>query len=327
MSDRPQGPTVPEGALHTWLSTRGNARIEAARVAANALLYDYPYSGERLSRIDLGRLAVALRIKLQRRASVSGEARLIPTDRGFVILYSRPRGSGHRYRTSIAHEIAHTLFYSRGHPPRRIIPWSQAEEHFCFDTARMILAPQWLLSSLGIFEMEDVMAALDALVRSVGVSWPVASRLLLVDHAHFVGVSARWTCEIDSGLWRLVRSSAVATDRLTRTERQHLHGLARRWLQSREPEPQVAGRVSPSGSMAFVAVTVPNQKLEHRNLRSTLEAVDVQLSFADSGGIDRGPATSYGGPETNQLAPGSASPTIHRFASTNGQSRELESIR
>src|SRR5229473_1795438 len=260
MKDRSQGPTVPEGTLHTWLSTRGNARIEAARLAANALLYDYPYSGERSSRIDLERLAVALRSKLQRRASVSGEARLIPTDRGFVILYSRPAGSGHRYRTSIAHEMAHTLFYSRGYPPTRIIPWSQAEEHFCFDVARMILAPHWLLSSLGIFEMEDVMGALDALVRNVGVSWPVASRLLLADHAHFEGVSARWKCETDTGIWRLDRSSAVATDRLTRTERQRLHELARRWLQGGEPEPQVAGRISPSGSVAFVAVTVPNQK-------------------------------------------------------------------
>src|SRR5258708_16515337 len=146
MKDRSQGPTVPEGAIHNWLSTQGSARVEAACLAANALLYHYPYSGERLSRIDLGRLAVALGIKLQRRAKVSGEARLIPTDRGFVILYSQPAGSGYRFRTSIAHEMAHTLFYSRGHPPRRIVPWSQAEEHFCFDVARMILAPHWLLS-------------------------------------------------------------------------------------------------------------------------------------------------------------------------------------
>lgn len=327
MKDRSQGPTVPEGAILTWLSTRGNARIEAARLAANALLYDYPYSGERLSRIDLGRLAVALRIKLKRRVSVSGEARLIPTDRGFVILYSRPPGSGHRYRTSIAHEMAHTLFYSREHPPTRIIPWSQAEEHFCFDVARMILAPQWLLSSLGIFEMEDVMAALDVLVRSVGVSWPVASRLLLADHAHFVGVSARWTCETDTGIWRLDRSSAAATDRLTRTERQHLHGLARRWLQSGEPEPQVAGRISPSGSVAFVTVTVLNQKVARRSFRSALEAVDVQLSFADSDATEPGAKAGSAGAEAEQLTTASASSRIERFATTNGQSPELGPIR
>ncbi len=42
-------------------------------------------------------------------------------------------------RFRVAHELAHTLFYSETAPPRRAIPASRAEEDFCDAFARALL--------------------------------------------------------------------------------------------------------------------------------------------------------------------------------------------
>lgn len=41
----------------------------------------------------------------------------------------------------IAHELGHTLFYDRGAPPRRLVPYQVAEESFCDDFAACLLVP------------------------------------------------------------------------------------------------------------------------------------------------------------------------------------------
>lgn len=46
------------------------------------------------------------------------------------------------WRWRLGHELAHTLFYRPGRPPRRRRPWSSAEEDFCDAVADELLVPQ-----------------------------------------------------------------------------------------------------------------------------------------------------------------------------------------
>lgn len=92
-------------------------------------------------------------------ASIGGvRALLIPLRRGGFTLVVDPDPSPDELKRGvppnvirawrIAHELAHTFFYSLGSPPRRRIPLSDAEEHFC-DAVASALVPSWRCSRLG----------------------------------------------------------------------------------------------------------------------------------------------------------------------------------
>lgn len=56
---------------------------------------------------------------------------------------ARARTARHRRRFRIAHELGHTLFFTRrrGYGPRRACPWVATEEDWCDEFARRLLVP------------------------------------------------------------------------------------------------------------------------------------------------------------------------------------------
>jgi hypothetical protein len=69
-------------------------------------------------------------------------------------------------RWRLAHELAHTLFYRPGRPPRRRRPWERAEEAFCDAVADELLAPRALVATR---------SDQDAVVTALELEVPVAA--------------------------------------------------------------------------------------------------------------------------------------------------------
>lgn len=104
------------------------------------------------TRVDLDGICKASSIDVEVRAmeNTTIESLLIPSmSGGFSVIVREQaiRGystsnTAHRLRFRVAHEIAHSLFYDDGFPPRRAIRHSPEEELFCDEFARALLVPQ-----------------------------------------------------------------------------------------------------------------------------------------------------------------------------------------
>jgi hypothetical protein len=240
-----------------WLRASGDELRLAVKHAALLLLEGYRHKWANLAPVELHRLAWSLETQISREPKVEGGARLMPVPGGFVVLIDNNLPVA-KCRTSIAHELVHTLFYSREtRIPTRLFKMTPKEEHFCFDVGRRILAPDWLLVDLGLTEMQDAKAIFASLTRKLGLSKPVAARVMLEDYMLARGVAARWAHR--NGQWDLVRGNVYASPSLSRNERQFLRGVAKQWLEKKtkvEEEYRVFGTFEQSGDSAFVLVQV-----------------------------------------------------------------------
>jgi hypothetical protein len=229
-----------------WLETRGAARLRAAAEAAEQVLAKYPRSSSSADYVDLGLLSRSLNVHVRWLPRVSGRARLVPRKDGFTA-YAESYGSvrsasatwNHpRARMDLAHELAHTLFYSWTEDvPTRQVPVSSDEEHFCFDAARRILAPEWLITSLSK-STRDIGNLYDLLSLRGRISRPTAARLLLSDYGLAQGVAGRW--RRDGREWRLERGTAIASSNLSASERQTFRAQALRYLNEEPVSPGYA---------------------------------------------------------------------------------------
>jgi len=95
----------------------------------------------------------------------------------------REEVSRHRRRFTIAHELAHTLFYWRGgSAPERVAKDSAAQEIFCDALASALLVPPAAAEAMSLHP-ESVIA----LHRAYDVSIEVAARALVHAHRESVG--------------------------------------------------------------------------------------------------------------------------------------------
>ena len=162
-----------------------------------------------------------------------------------------------KYRTTVAHELVHTLFYStKGAIPNRILDSSDAEERFCFDVGRRILAPEWHIRALGLPDLTEAVAKFDKLTGTLQLSRPVAARVLLEDYCLARGIAGEW--ELSDGTWRLRKGKSFASPALKEAERKPLREMARDLLQHGRhagPEFSVAVYHNRTDNSAFVLVT------------------------------------------------------------------------
>ena len=136
----------PNGTLSRWLTSRhGFTTDQLAEEVAATLCVG---SGQRIP-VDIHSLAKTLGVKRYRRAAMSEAGRLATEPGGFVIELAQRR-SGHSHslskseRFTVAHELAHTVFFSKDPPsPRRVAPRFDAseEELFCNMVASALLMP------------------------------------------------------------------------------------------------------------------------------------------------------------------------------------------
>ncbi len=240
--------------LH-WLDTHGKAREHAVEQAASLFVEGYLRRYSRIIPPELHRLSALASAKVAYVDGLPGGARLVPVLDGFQILVDsglKPQ----RARTAIAHELIHTLFYSKEERiPTRLVRATEAEEHFCFDVARRVLAPLRMVKFAGIPDLPSDADKFHALVKTFKLSRQVAARLLLQDYGLASGVAAVWTHS--SGGWEMRRGNCFASPELPRPERARLHGVARAWLRKEEFDEQmsVTGSLDASGLTGFVLVT------------------------------------------------------------------------
>jgi len=241
-----------------WLAAHGAARRKAVEEAASLLLAVYNDKWPRRVPTDLYGLADSLDVRIKHVSRLEGYGRLIPMSGGFLVLIDQDliyNGElSAKGRTTIGHELGHTLFYSRdGVTPRRLIEATKAEEHFCFDVARSLLAPRWMLEATKVTTLNDPRAIFDKLVDRLWLSRPVAASVMLADYQLVTGVAGRWTRS--SGVWELGRGQAYASPTLDKKRRGILREKARRWLVdgARPQEAEgVFGSMEASGQNAFV---------------------------------------------------------------------------
>ncbi len=185
----------------------------------------------------------------------------MPVKGGFHVLVSDELEPA-RYRTSVAHELCHTLFYSRDYDiPKRLLPPSEAEERFCFDVARRVLAPRWMVEAFGLLKHPEAETMFKTLTGTFKLSRPAAARLMLADYRLVVGVAGRWS--LVKGDWELKRGESFASPQLTAKERKSLHSAARDWLGDRYRESifrRVFGIMEAENRSAFVMVQAGLQK-------------------------------------------------------------------
>lgn len=251
---------INKSTIEKWLSAQGESRLQAVEEAANFLLDKYLQSWPNLIPIELNRLAAIHRSQIVRLKDMKGIAFLMPVENGFRILVRAGLVVG-RFRSSVAHEIAHTLFYNntkRGRP-QRIIPHKQREEPFCFDVARRLLAPIQHLESIGIFKESDPEVIFFKLIKTLQISRPWAARIMLGDYSIVRGVAGRWKKQ--SKGWELEFGSATATPDLSPKERKIFREKAKRYLEDNET-PGSGHRIislkEKTGKGAFIVVTSSN---------------------------------------------------------------------
>jgi hypothetical protein len=241
----------------SWLNLRGTDRAAAVERASQELLRTYREQWPQLIPPELHRLAASLGCRILTVNGLQGGARLLPVKGGFHVLVSDRLESG-RYRTSVAHELCHTLFYSRdGDIPKRFLPSSDAEEHFCFDVARRVLAPKWMVETVGLLHQCDAESVFRTLTEKFKLSRPAAARLMLADYRLAVGVAGRWS--LVEGEWVLNRGESFASPKLTTGEKKVLHSTARNWLGDKYRESmfrRVFGFRETENQSAFVFVQI-----------------------------------------------------------------------
>lgn len=148
------GPTCDQGGApieHPW--HRVPPLSEAVRLAAAVRATDREESDAFDVETYCRRRGIGVRDDRIGSGRGGHEALLIPTDMGsFRIVVDSTMGRArarqdpvqrHRRRFRVAHELGHTLFYtaSAGQPVRRFEGGSRAEEDFCDEFARCLLAP------------------------------------------------------------------------------------------------------------------------------------------------------------------------------------------
>lgn len=199
---------------------------EAARLLLTP--YELRWKGE--LPINPYRLAWCVRARVRRVAGLEGPAYLMPVVGGFHLLIA----SGTRpfaLRTAVAHEIVHSLFYDNtARIPSRLASGSEREEAFCREVARRLLAPRWALEKITLSSDSHVSEMMNAVIAGLGITIPVASRVLLEDYALVVGVAGTWREVNSCGV--PVSSGAHATRCLSRKERTDLRKLGTWWLNS-----------------------------------------------------------------------------------------------
>ena len=239
----------------SWLRLKGLDRATAVERASHELLRAYREQWPNLIPTELHRLSASLGCQVRTVRNLEGGARLLPVRGGFHVLVSDKLEAG-RYRTAVAHELCHTLFYSRnGDIPERLLPTTEAEERFCFDVARRVLAPRWMLEAVGLPSQRDAKPMFRILTGRFKLSRPTAARLMLADYELVTGVAGRWS--LVENEWRLNRGESSASPQLKVTERKLLHSAARNWLRSGDPETifcQVFGLMEAGNQSAFVLV-------------------------------------------------------------------------
>lgn len=238
-----------------WLNARGTARQQAVEEAASHLLREYRERWSRLMPVELHRLASTLRAKIEVVRDLAGGARLIPVPGGFHVLVCHSLGA-RRFRTAVAHEFAHTLFYTTGSEiPRRLADPTKTEEVFCFDVARRVLAPPWLLDDLDVRAMDDVEQVFRALTERLKLSRPLAARVLLEDYRLVRGLAGRWSSR--EGVWKSNRGEIYASPSLGDADRRELRAQVELYLTNR-PEACCPFRVfairESDGRSAFVLI-------------------------------------------------------------------------
>lgn len=215
-----------------WLAAHGDGWRVAVEEAAGRLLSAYRPSLPEEIPLNIYRLAYDLDTKIEFHSEMEGEARLLPIHGGFLILADeRIKGRNYkRFRTSVAHELAHTLFYERGAPvPKRGAPATAREEQFCFDVARRVLAPRAHVRGIvgqPPYNLEQVFSGLTVELQ---LSRPVAARAMLEDHRAASGIAGYWTPK--SGSWEPKRGQVYASPDLTSEERKRLRSLVKRFLE------------------------------------------------------------------------------------------------
>lgn len=241
-----------------WISAKDDSRRRAVDEAARLLLHDYMQRWEHLVPVELHRLAASLNTEIVRPKDFQGEAVLLPVRGGFRVLVNSGLPTG-RYRASVAHELVHTLFYSMSSTgePKRIVPKSKREEHFCFDVGRHLLAPVEHLELLGAFRNPDPVVLFSKLTDSLLISRPWAARLVLADHLLFRGIGGRWVSTASG--WKQQPGGSAATPSLSQKERARLRNVVVRHLKN--PEKEVGGcRIlcvpEKSAEGIFVLVTI-----------------------------------------------------------------------
>lgn len=243
------------GYVPTWLKPQGTDRVTALESASQELLCTYREKWPNLVPTELHRLSASLGCHIRTVRGLEGGARLLPVKGGFHVLVSDTLETG-RYRTAVAHELCHTLFYSKdGDIPQRLVPPTEAEERFCFDVARRVLAPRWMLEAVGLPSQYDAEPIFRMLTGKFKLSRPTAARLMLADYHLVTGVAGRWS--FTEGEWKLSRGEASASPQLKVTERKVLHSAARNWLKGRNTEAtfcRVLGLMEIGNQSAFVLV-------------------------------------------------------------------------
>jgi hypothetical protein len=128
---------------------------------------------------------------------------------------------------------------------------------FCFDVARRVLAPRWLIEECRLAELKDGKAVFAKLIDKDGsfrLSKPLAARVMLADYRLAKGVAGLWANH--EGKWKLSPGKAYATKGLSERQRKLLRSMALFWLRHRK-EPsgfQVIGNDEEPGQTAFVVV-------------------------------------------------------------------------
>jgi len=243
--------------LHSWLSTKGKERRKSASEAAKILLASYREHKEWLQiiPIELHRLASTLNTRIEEFDKSSGEALLIPVRGGFSI-YVKSQPNYSRLRTSIAHELAHILFYNvDGEEPTRIKTPDEKEERFCFDVARRILAPDWHLKAIGVEDSHNLNFIFEAMTETLALSREVAAQLILQDYCLVKGVGGRWIKKGESYI--LQRGKAYASPSLEKSERKELHEQCRKFIESgAKPDSnfQIVDKKERTGDAFFVVL-------------------------------------------------------------------------
>jgi len=220
-----------------WLAAEGESRKKAIAEATKTLLKDYTNLYEHFIPIELHRLANTLNSEIISLENMRGDASLVPKQNGFRILVNSNLYTG-RYRASIAHEFAHTLFYTNPalDKPRRLFPQSSREEHFCFDIARNILAYEPHLNAIGLNKESDPAIIFAKLTDILLLSRPWAARVMLADHGFATGIGGRWLKIADE--WKLSPGSSAATPFLSARKRIKLRNLAKEYLNKPNFQPE-----------------------------------------------------------------------------------------
>lgn len=250
---------IPPDHAITWLQAKDKKRLQSVQEAADILLTAYRSHSNWLYilPIELHRLAATRNTKIAPIKNMKGVALLIPAERGFRILVNSNLDRG-RFRTSVAHELVHTLFYAFDQDvPRRIVESSKNEESFCFDVARRILAPDWHIKKLGITCKTTPITIFKLLTNRLQLSRPIAARLMLQDYCLVQGVAGRWINE--GNAWKLQRGYAYASPSLTTKKRKFMSEKALNFLEKGiEPNDsyEIICFFESSGIAAFLIVTI-----------------------------------------------------------------------